>query len=238
MQDSCSECFPRTSCILVVDDLFRLPLSPWPRFPDQNSHFNKIHHVFCMHTEIWQVPVYLIQADFIPGMTAISRAWFNLPQVHLCSSWDTAREAPISAWCRQGRQKKENSINQKTGDSSNDPRVPVFSEITLFTVTQHLRLLPVFWRLHPPPGKSISLFIIQSLRATYPAFLWESINANGFRANHTSQDGNHIHEWVVSFPDSFTLGKTIDRKFGKDVGERTSSPDVDKDFLFFWSVHQ
>lgn len=80
------------------------------------------------------------------------------------------------------------------------------------------------------------MFIIQSLRATYPAFLWESINANGFRANHTSQDGNHIHERIVSFPDSFTLGKTIDRKSGKDVGERTSSPDVDKDYFFFFGL--
>lgn len=97
-----------------------------------------------MHVEIWQVLVYWIQADFIPGVTVISKTLFNLPQAHLCSSWDTASEAPISAWCRQGREKKGNSINLKTGDISNEPRVPVFPETALCTVTQHLRLLPVF----------------------------------------------------------------------------------------------
>lgn len=89
--------------------------------------------------------------------------------------------------------------------------------------------------ISPSPGKSISLFIIHSFKATYPKLLMESINANGFRANHTSQDGNRIHERIFSFPDSFTLGKTIDRKFGKDgVRGGTQSPAVDKDSLSFY----
>lgn len=99
------------------------------------------------------------------------------------------------------------------------------------------------YRDSAPPAPSCLLIISPSPRKIYffvyhPEFesylsklLRETINANGFRANHTSKDGNHIHERIFSFPDSFTLGKTINRKFGKDVGERTSSPDVDKDFV-------
>lgn len=42
------------------------------------------------------------------------------------------------------------------------------------------------------------------------------INANGFSANHTSQEGNHIHERIFLLP-AFHSGEVINANFEKDV---------------------
>lgn len=179
-----------------------------------------------IHTEIWQVLVYWIQADFIRGVTVISKTLFNLPQAHLCSSWDTASEAPVFTWYRQGRRNKENSINWDTEDGrylqgALDPCVPRDN----FMYCDSAPLAPSCLLIASPSPWKIYFFVYHPEFESYLSkLLMESINANGFRANHTSQDGNRIHERMCSFPDSFTLGKIINRKFGKYVWERTSSP--------------